>query len=170
MYRYRLTAAIALSLAVGYVALGAGQELAWPLVFFEPLVGTEWVGRFASLPAPPFEHCVEWTAALDGQAVRWRKRVDQLDFTMETLFYWNRELEKVRFIQLASNGIHSKGAAAAEEGLVVLVGVAMHPSGIAEFKQTFEITPGGVLEDRYYSRAGEGWSAEHVIVYERIEW
>lgn len=130
MHRCTRTALIALVAAIAFPVAVVSQELVGPLAAFEPLVGTSWIGRFTSSPAPPFDHLIEWRAILDGQVVQWSKRV-------------------VEF----------------ENGLIALVGVVMQAWGIAESRQRFEIMPDGTLEDRYYSRAGTGWSPEHVIVY-----
>ncbi len=166
MHRCGSTAAIALAAAVALAVFAMGQQLVAPLAAFEPLVGTSWIGRFTSSPAPPFDHLIEWEAILDGQVIRWSKRVEAVGFAMETFFYWDRELEAVAFTQLTSNGIHGKGVAEIEDGMIVLVGVAMQTWGSVEFRQTFEFMPDGTLEDRYYSRAGMSWSPEHVIVYQ----
>ena len=131
------------------------------------LVGSSWTGRFLSTPAPPFDHEIEWSAALGGHVVKWLKWVDELEFAMETAFYWDAAVETIAFTQLASNGIHSRGTVEAEGGKIALVGFSIRPSGAVEFRQTFEIMPDGTLEDRYYSRGSDGWIPEHVIVYEQ---
>ncbi|MCK4411147.1 hypothetical protein KAV67_02580 [Candidatus Bipolaricaulota bacterium] len=165
MHRCRWTVLITLVATVALTVLAVSEELVEPLAAFEPLVGTSWIGRFTSSPAPPLYHLIEWKAILDGQVVQWSKCVEALDFAMETFFYWDQELDAVAFTQLTSNGIHGKGVVEIEDGVISLVGVAMQTWGIAEFKQTFEIMADGTLEDRYYSRRGTGWSPEHVIVY-----
>ena len=132
-----------------------------------PLVGPSWIGRFVSTPAPPFDHEIEWSAALGGHVVKWMKWVDELDFTMETAFYWDAEAETIAFTQLASNGNHSRGTVEWADGRIALIGFSMRPSGPVGFRQTFEIMPEGTLEDRYYSRGSNAWIPEHVIVYRR---
>ncbi len=166
MHRCTRTALIVFVAAVALTVIVVSQELVEPLAAFEPLVGTSWIGRFTSSPAPPFDHLIEWKAILGGHVVQWSKRVEALDFAMETFFYWDKELDSVAFTQLAGNGFHSRGVVEFENGLIALVGVVMQAWGIAEFRQTFEIMPDGTLEDRYYSRAGTDWSPEHVIVYQ----
>jgi len=159
--------AVATTLTIAWmVALGgAGQQPIGPLAAFEPLVGTSWIGRFASSPAPPFDHWIAWSTLLGGQGVQWSKRVEQMGFSMETFFYWDGELDAIAFIQLASNGIHGKGVVEITDGGFALVGIAMQPTGIVSFRQTFERLSEGVLEDRYFRRTGDGWLTEHVIVY-----
>ena len=144
----------------------AAVDLHDALAPLAPLAGTCWTGRFVSTPAPPFDHEIAWTAALGGHVVKWVKWVEELDFTMETSFYWDAEAETIAFTQLASNGNHSRGTVTSEDGQIALVGVSIRPSGLAEFRQTFEIMPDGTLEDRYYSRGSGDWIPEHVIVYE----
>ena len=161
----RRTASVVLIAVVALAAAASSQELAEPLAAFEPLIGTSWIGRFTSSPAPPFDHRIAWEAILDGQVVQWTKRVEAVDFTMETFFYWDAELGAVAFTQLANNGIHGKGVVGFEDGVIALVGVAMQTWGLVEFRQTFEVMEDGTLEDRYYSRCGSDWCPEHVIVY-----
>jgi hypothetical protein len=154
-----------LTVVVALAAAALSQELVEPLGAFELLVGTTWIGRFTSSPAAPFDHWIEWKAVLGGQVVQWTKRVEAVDFTMETYFYWDAELRSVAFTQLASNGIHGKGVVEFEDGVIALVGGAMQTLGRVEFRQSFEIMSDGSLEDRYYTRSGSGWCPEHVIVY-----
>ena len=137
------------------------------MAIFQPLLGSAWVGRFRDPSAPQVDHVIEWSTILDGQVVRWSKRVDALGFEMETTFYWDRELATVRFIQFASNSVHAQGTARTEKGALVLLGVSEQPSGSFEFRQTFEILADGTLEDRYFRRAGDAWAPQHVIAYDR---
>ncbi len=165
MHRCGRGAPFVLTAVVVLAVVTVSQELAEPLAPFGALLGTSWVGRFTSSPAPPFDHLIEWKAILDGRVVQWTKRVEAVDFSMETFFYWDAELGAVAFTQLTSNGVHGKGVVEFENGVVVLVGVAMQTWGLVEFRQTFEIMEDGTLEDRYYTRHGSEWSPEHVIVY-----
>jgi len=144
-----------------------GTDLQEPLAPLGPLVGTSWLGRFVSTPAPPFDHEIEWTVTLDGHVVRWMKRIGDLGFTMETLFYWDSEAEAIAFTQLASNGIHSRGTVASEDGRIALVGHSIRSGALVAFRQTFAILPDDTLEDCYFSGGPDGWIPEHVIVYER---
>ena len=165
MHRSRRASRIGLAVVMTLACAAVGQELVGPLAPFEPLVGTSWIGRFTSSPAPPFDHLIEWKAILGGQAVQWTKRVKAVGFAMETFFYWDAELGAVAFTQLTSNGIHGKGVVEFDDGVIALVGVAMQTWGLVEFRQTFEILSDGTLEDRYYTRVGADWSPEHVISY-----
>ena len=165
MDHWRRAAPVVLTVVVALAAAAWSQGLAEPLAAFEPLVETSWLGRFTSSPAPSFDHRIEWKAILDGRVVQWTKRVEAVDFTMETYFYWDAELGAVAFTQLANNGVHGKGVVEFENGVVTLIGVAMQTLGLVEFRQTFEIMEDGTLEDRYYSRCGADWCPEHVIVY-----
>jgi len=165
MDHWRRGAAVVLTAVVALAAAALSQELAEPLAAFEPLVGTSWIGRFTSLPAPPFDHRIAWKAILEGQVVQWTKRVEAVDFTMEAYFNWDAKLGAVSFTQLANNGVHGSGVVEFDNGVVTLVGVAMQTFGLVGFRQTFEIMGDGTLEDRYYSRCGADWCPEHVIVY-----
>ena len=168
MHRHRIPGAVAAIAVVMFGVFCAAQTPIDELTIFEPFVGTSWIGRFQDRTVIQADHLIDWTALLDGQAVRWSKRVEELGFTMETTFYWDRERQAIAFTQLASNGNHGEGTATAEGCLLILVGVSRQASGSLEFRQTFEIMDDGTLEDRYYRRAGDGWSPSHVIVYHRL--
>lgn len=135
-------APVVLAAVVALAVAAVSQKLAEPLEAFEPLIGTSWIGRFTSLPAPPCDHRIEWKAVLDGQVVRWTKRVEAVDFSMESYFYWDAELRAVAFTQLTSNGVHGKGVVEYEGGLITLVGVAMQTWGLVEFRQSFGVGGG----------------------------
>jgi hypothetical protein len=125
MQRSRWTAPIALIVFVAAATVAVGGQLITPLAAFESLAGTSWIGRFTSSPAPPFDHEIKWTVILDGQVVRWTKQVEALAFSMETFFYWDKDLDAIAFMQLGSNGIHSKGVVELDNEAITLVGVAM---------------------------------------------
>jgi len=153
-------------IVVAWMALvSMAQELVDELAMFEPLVGTAWSRRFQDHWVTQSEHVIEWEATVGGQVVRWSKRVEELGFSMETFFYWDSAAGRVAFVQFASNGNHGEGVVETEGRVLVLIGTSKRGSTSMEFKQTFEIVEDGTLEDRYFSRAGDGWAAEHVIVY-----
>jgi len=95
------------------------------------------------------------------------KQVDEIGFTMETVFYWDAETEAIAFTQLSNNGIHGRGTVVSENGMITLVGNSIRVGELAEFRQTFEIMPDGTLEDCYYRRAFDSWIPEHIILYEQ---
>lgn len=160
---------ILLSLFTIIAALGvsvAGQGLISELTCFDRFLDTSWIGRFFTTPAPPGDHVIEWEAILDGHVVHWSKRVDALGFAMETFFYWDRAQEVIAFTQLTNRGIHGAGIVIIENSVVGLEGYTLQAGGKIGFKQTFQITVDGTLEDRYYTLGDTGWVPQHVIVYE----
>jgi len=157
--------AIALTVAWTLAVGGAGHEPIGPLAVLAPFLGTSWVGRFTSTSAPPFDHRIETQSILSGQVVRWSRSIDELGFSMGTFFYWDREIDAVAFAQLASDGIHAKGVVEITAAGFALVGVALQPTVMLSFRQTFDILEDGTLEDRCFRRAGDAWLPEHVIVH-----
>jgi len=144
----------------------AGQGLIEELAGFELLVSTSWIGRFVSTPAPPIDHEIEWKVILGGHVLQWSKRVDAVNFAMETFIYWDREQEALAFTQLTNRGVHAKGIIIIDDSVIALEGYTMQVGVKIGFRQTFRIMPDGTLEDRYYSWGTASWVAEHVIVYE----
>jgi len=164
---HRVASFLAVFSILGSAVIASAQPPIDELAIFETFVDTAWTGRFQDVRAPQVDHVIEWSAILDGQAVRWSKRVDALGFSMETTFYWDRERAAVAFVQLGNNGVHGHGTAWLEDNLLVVVGVSRQASGSVAFRQTFEILADGSLEDRYYRKSQEVWAPQHVVVYHR---
>ena len=165
MHRYAATMLIAVISVALLAAVSLGQEPVDELSIFRPLIGTGWSGHFQDSWATQADQVIEWKTILNGQVVRWSKQVEELGFSMETYFYWNPGLGSIAFVQLCSNGNHGEGAVETEDHVLALVGISNQASRAVEFRQTFEITADGTLEDRYFSRSGDGWAPQHVIVY-----
>ncbi len=134
-----------------------------------PLIGVTWVGHFQESSDSGLVHVVRWETTLDGNVIRSTKEVPALNFRMETLYFWDWEKETISFLQLTSRGTFSEGTVTLTEERITLIGRGIRPSGISEFKQTFEIRPNGTLEDRYYRRDDDEWASGHRIVYARQE-
>lgn len=143
----------------------AAQELATPLAGFSPFIGIPWTGRVVSHPTPPGDHALAWAVTLNGHVVTASKTVTPVGFSLEILFYWDKELDCVAFVQLSSNGLHAKGTAEVVDGVITLEGLAGQAEGMRPFRQTFQILPDGTLEDRWYAGSAAGWIPQHVIVY-----
>lgn len=136
------------------------------LAFFDPLVQGEWVGHYSDEETAHFEHVVRWESVHDGHVVRMVKKVDELDFAMETLYYWDPDVTCVSYVTVTNRGQVSTGRAAAEGDTIELLGHDLTPDGQVDYRYTFYVKDDGVLEDRFYRPDGDRWEERHLILYE----
>jgi hypothetical protein len=130
--------------------------------FLESVLGKRWTGRYVPTePDEQFDHVIEWKPILGGAAIRCTKRVAELDFEMETIYYTEPESNSIAFVSLTNRGQTSRGTVRSEDGGFVLLGSDPR----REFRYTFKVRPDGVLEDRFYLQDDGGWSQGHLIEY-----
>jgi hypothetical protein len=158
--------AVAVILGCSFLSAGvSGEQDHGRLEFLQPLVGQKWLGHYSDPESAHLNHYLEWESSLEGQAVKVTKRVPELNFIMETLYYWNPETKQVQFLSLTSKGQVSQGMVAAEAGLITLLGTSLRDAGRSQFKITCELLSTGELLDRFYRQAGQEWIQGHLIRY-----
>jgi hypothetical protein len=140
-------------------------ELSDHLSFIHQLIGKAWLGHYDNPDDAHLNHHQRWEPILEGQAVRATKRVPEVNFTKETVYYWDPSQEAVRFLSLTSKGQVSTGSVSDENGRIVLIGSRIEASGGKEFKFSFEVLQDGTLEDRFYLKANGEWMQGHLIRY-----
>jgi hypothetical protein len=148
--------------------LPAGTSAEQPtgrLEFLQPLIGQKWLGHFSNPEDAYLNHYNEWESILEGQAVKATKQVPEVNFTRETLYYWDPESKQVQFLSVTSKGQVSRGTVTAESGLITLLGVNLSESGRKQFKTTYELLTTGELLDRFYVQTGQDWRQGHLIRY-----
>lgn len=138
------------------------------LQFLGPLLGQEWVGHYTDEETAHFVHEVVWEPLLGGAAVRMTKRVDELDFVMETLYYWNAASSEVAYLSVTNRGQVSVGTAAALGDTIELLGRDLTGEGEVAYRYTLRVSGEDLLEDRFYRRAGGKWEERHFILYEGV--
>ncbi|UCC71378.1 MAG: hypothetical protein JSV86_13400 [Gemmatimonadota bacterium] len=143
------------------------QELDANLSFLKPLLGTTWVGRYVPSDEDDVTHVVHWEAILSGKAVRKTKRVPELNFAEENLYYWDWEENAVVFAGVTNRGQVLRGTIYKEEGLIVLRGAWTDDETSHEFALTLEVLPDGRLQDKYYNIVDGAWQQGHLIDYRR---
>lgn len=150
-------------------ALAAGSsadaELAPELEFLRPLVGPSRVGSYIDSAPGELEMTVQWEIVHGGSAVRFTKSVPDADFTAETLYYWDRLDERVRFLTLTNRGIVSSGDVREEHGSIILSGVDVWADHETDFQLTFTLLPDGTVRDVYERFEGNQFVPGHVIEY-----
>jgi hypothetical protein len=134
--------------------------------FLEPVIGKRWTGRYVPTePDEQFDHVISWESILDGRAARCTKTVAALDFEMETTYYRNPASDSIVFVSLTNRGQMSSGTVDSEDGRFVLLGSDGGAAAARDSKQTFEVRPDGVLQDRFFLDEGQGWTQGHLIEY-----
>jgi len=158
---------LALVAGISCVAPSHAQEIEDQLRLLAPLVGETWIGRFVQPEGAPSLR-LTWEAALDGHAIRLTKEAPGVDLIAETLYYWDRAENALRFLSLSNRGVVSRGAVTVEDGLIVHVGLQVDRAMVTEYKQTLELLVDGRLRDIFCARTPAGWWQRHLIFHERI--
>ena len=163
----RLYAAIVFCIAVAFFASMPVQSAdpKDPLAFLKPITGKVWLGHYADSETEHFNHLMKWAPILEGKAIRAEKMVPELDFFMETLFFWDPSAKEVRYMSLTNRGQLSEGAVSQEDGAIVLLGKSHEASGNREYKMTMKILKNGSLEDRFFLKRDGQWHQGHLITY-----
>ena len=147
----------------------SGEEAGDPLGFLSDITGRVWLGHYSNAEDAHYNHAVRWSAELDGKAVRVEKKVSELNFMMETVFFWDPEIQKISFVSLTNRGQVSRGTAVEEDGKLVLLGVSKAEGDSRDFKMSYCLMPDGSLEDRFFIKKGEEWQQRHLIRYNVTE-
>jgi len=161
-----LVSMIVLLLGLPFPASAGVGVLSEHLRFLEPLIGQEWVGHYTDEEAAHFIQELRWESICGGHVVRLSKEVEELDFTMETLYYWNADSSHVAYVTVTNRGQVSTGTVAALGDTIELLGQDLTAEGQMAYRYTFCIVGDGVLEDRFYRPTGDGWEERHLIRYE----
>jgi hypothetical protein len=166
MFRTKLFTS-ALLLALAMVSLPAlAQEQ--PLSLFKDMVGKQWKGHYVNSSDSVIAHFIRWEYALDSKYVKQTKEVPELNFKMETFFFWDFELKQVSSLTLINRDMIARGQVKTEENKIALQSKTFKRSGTSESKQTFEINSSGQLEDYYFRKESDKWVEGHFILYNEI--
>ena len=161
-----LTSAAVLLLGWFFPASADIGALSEHLQFLRPLVGRAWVGHYADAETAHFVHVLKWESVHGGSSLRMIKKVEELDFAMETLYYWDAHSSNVAYVTVTNRGQVSTGTAVAQGDTIQLLGQDLTAEGQMGYRYTFYVTDEGILEDRFYRPAGDGWEERHLIRYE----
>ena len=153
-----------IAVVLGTSISAEGQDLDKSLQMFDPLIGKSWIGHYVGRDEE-LDHFIRWEPILNGKAVREIKDVPELGFSLERVYYYDWGLEQLSFLALTSRGFISRGSASLDEGRILLTGVSVRPDGSAGFRIAFEVTPEGLLQDRFYLKKGDTWDQRHLIEY-----
>ena len=136
-----------------------------PLSLFNDLVGKQWKGHYVNAKDSAIEHLIRWEYVLDSKYVKQTKEVPELNFKMETFYYWDFELNQLSALTLINRNMIAKGRIISKDKMIESYSKTFKQSGATESKQTFNINASGQLEDYYFRKESEQWVQGHFILY-----
>jgi len=139
-----------------------GQEA---LSIFEDFTDKEWVGHYQNSEDSNLIHIIKWEYDLDKHVVNMIKTVPELDFRMETIFYWDYEKNQISTLSLVNKAMISKGTVVKTDDLLEIMGKTFFNNGSQEYRQTFEISDDGYLQDYFYRKTNNNFIQGHFIKY-----
>lgn len=143
---------------------GTAQGLDGNMELLQPFLGAPWSGHYSDPETAHLLHESVWEPILDGRSVRLTKRVDELAFVSETIFYWDPGRRLVAFLTVTNRGQISRGTAILEGGAILLEGVSVREDGDRPFRLTYRLLDDGTLEDRFYLKQGDAWNQRHLVL------
>jgi len=156
----RSIALIAFLIATSIHQPATASEVDDHLAVLQHLVGKTWTGKLDEI-----ELTKRIEPILGAMALRERTEAPALDYSDETIFYWDPEKEEIALFKVTSRGHVIRGTVRVESGLVVLEGEAVRPDGTARYRRTFDLKADGTLVDLYYNLEGQEWIEAHHIEY-----
>lgn len=132
------------------------------LKFFEPLLGKQWTGGYVGSDSPEIEIVLSYEKILDGQAVKYVRKADAVNFSSLTHFFWNPGRKEVSFITLNNKGIVEEGIVKVTESRIILTGTSHRPNQSIEFKTILEIESNGTLKDSFQRMVNGKWVQGHL--------
>lgn len=147
--------------------VNAQSNLSEPLAPLAPFVGKTWKGEFVdSTPEKPMFDVSRWERALNGQAVRVLHSVNDGEYGGETIFYWDREQQRVVFHYFTTAGFYTHGTIEVKDGKMTSREVVTgNANGITEVEATSEFLPDGRLRSSARYLQNGSWVPGHEILY-----
>ncbi len=141
------------------------QTSAERLAFFHPFTNQVWTGHYSNPEDSHYVHQLEFESILGGSAVILTKKVEELEFEMRTIFFWNPEFEQIAFQSITSKGQISSGFVSLENDQILLTGENINEKSKGTFKQSFQLLANNEITDRFYLMIDNEWKQRHLIIY-----
>jgi hypothetical protein len=135
------------------------------LQFFKPYVNKCWTGHYVNSEDSAYTHSIKWDYILDSKSVIETKTVPELNFKMETLYYFDWESNQISFISLMNKEMNSSGIVWVDGSKIIMEGKNYFQGGSAPFKKSYEISQDGNLIDTFFRKKGDLWVTGHLIKY-----
>ena len=137
-------------------------ELGEHLRILDPLLETDWVGKYVGPDAPDLEISLCFERILNGKAVRYFREAKGADFSSLTHFYWSPDLGELRYLSLNNRGIVEEGVVQSGDGAVILRGRSHWSDTTVETETTLRLETTGVLRDTFMRKKNGEWVRGHV--------
>jgi hypothetical protein len=135
------------------------------LKFFEVFMDHQWKGHYINSEDSALLHELSWEYGLDSSYVKQTKIVQEVDFKMETYFYWDYELNQISSLSLLNKQMISKGKVFFKENKLMHFYEAYFNGGSNSSKQTFGLDENDQLSDYFYRQKSDDWIEGHFIIY-----
>jgi len=136
----------------------ASQGLDDRLRVLQPLVGLRCVGILSDI-----EVSMRMESILNGKAIKRTSAATAIDYSDETIIYWDIERHELAFFEVTTRGHVARGTVTAKEGIVVFHGRLVMPERTSEFRNTYELMSDGTIKDDWHNLEGEEWVLGHSI-------
>ncbi len=157
-----------LLLAASY--LQAAENLHPELEKFRPYINKTYRGEFDSSTAEhPIVDISKWERHLNGNAIRITHSLNDGEYGGETIIFWDKEQEKIRFYYFTTAGFYTKGEVTFDGQIFISKEeVSGSKEGITEVKAKAWIQKDGSMRtESQYLKHGK-WVEGHSAVYREI--
>ncbi len=149
------------------VFVAAQETLIKELQPLEPFIGKTWKTTFATADGNGKIHDIaRWERALNGKAVRILHSVNNGDYGGETIVYYDKKKESLRFFYFTTAGFFTEGSVTIKNGKMESHEfVSGNEEGISEVKSVNEILEDGTMKvTSRFLKNGE-WQEKRVSIY-----
>jgi hypothetical protein len=142
-------------------------KLSEQLKHFERLVGRTFRGVLNESTADkPMIDVSRWERAMNGLAVRNLHSVNDGEYGGETVYYWDRQEQKLRFFYFTTAGFFTQGTITFEDDVQHSHEfVTGNAHGVTEVRATSEFLPDGRLKTQSEYLQNGKWVEGHAAVY-----
>ncbi len=154
-------------LLIGCTQAIANDTLIPQLEKFRPFLGKTYKGKFAnSTPDKPVIDVSKWERHLNGAAIRITHSLNKGEYGGETIIFWDRTLNKLRYYYFTTAGFYTTGEADFDgETFVSVEEVSGSKEGITKVKAKAWFLKDGTLQTKsQYLKKGQ-WVDGHAAIY-----
>lgn len=136
------------------------------LKHFMKFTENNWHGHYVNSEDSSLNHFVKWTYNLDSNYVKQIKNVPEVNFKMETYYYYDYETASIEFISFLNKNMISKGSVKFNNDTLIKYENTFFENGKSESKSFF-IMNGNTLHDYFYRKSKGKWAPGHYIIYRK---
>lgn len=148
-----------------------GQELDENLKLLEPLTNKLWQSEMQGLRGEGIITSQrEWKVVWEGKAIEYTSETEKLDVFTHGFFFWDFDKQEIGVFTINNKGRFIQGHVKQEDGKILMYGYLSFPDKKLEFRNTFEFTEDGKIQDNWYRFEEGKWMPGHSVeLYEKKE-